>query len=404
LTPGDLAAVPALGDIPDPEAWATTSTDLTPVSTAYVVGSGDIPDPNAWAVPVLPNPPVLSVGIASGLAVLTWTQPTDFGPGESVANYFVWRSTNGGSAALVETLAGNVLTWTDPSALPLNDTYTYYVIAAIDISVFPLATVTSNSINFMTGFTYFADSSWSPPTGAEAMVLNSIEVYAIGGGGGGGAGADVLNSGEGGFGGCGGGFANGSAPVSALSAPVTITIGAGGAFATPASVYSDTNNSGGATTFGPYITCTGGGRGQTMLGQGTVGTGAINSAFTGTTEDGGLGGSIYALVYQQSVEFNQGYGIGTVNAGPGGGSGQHSTAGGYGPSPYVGGTTSTGLILGVFGGAGSLNGDTGLHPGGAPGYGGGGGGGGGPGTTASGNIGADGAAGGPGAVYVVYLT
>jgi hypothetical protein len=95
---------------------------------------------------------------------------------------------------------------------------------------------------------FTAPGTWTKPSSAT-----QVRVTVIGGGGGG-------SNYPGFYGGCGG-FAKAIVPV---SAPVAITIGAGG----------NPGSSGGTSSFGPAVSATGGGGGASP--QGTNGTGTVS--------------------------------------------------------------------------------------------------------------------------------
>lgn len=141
--------------------------------------------------------------------------------------------------------------------------------------------------------TYTAPATWSKPAG-----LIGVSVFVLGSGGGG-AGARVnssfglayLTGGGGGSGGIVGGFGEKDvymlAPV--IPGPVTITVGSGGAggpTTTPGTAFTGhtAGSTGGTTSFGPFISVTGGAGGQA--------TPAANSANNGGFGFGGGGGAV----------------------------------------------------------------------------------------------------------------
>ena len=124
---------------------------------------------------------------------------------------------------------------------------------------------------------FTSSGTWNRPTGCT-----EIKVTVVGGGGGGGA-ANTAALTSAGTGGGGGGAAVEFIDVSA-TASATVTIGAGGAGA--ATGTSATATAGGTTSFGAFLSATGGGGGKAgggVIGAGGVGTGG-DLNFTG--EDG----------------------------------------------------------------------------------------------------------------------
>jgi len=257
-------------------------------------------------------------------------------------------------------------------------------------------TVSGTSITFndaTTQTTAFTGGSYAGPnlqafTSSGTFTVPSgvtrIQVaVAAGGGGGGGASSSGVNvGGTGGLAGFGVAFISGLTPGSTIS----VTVGSGGAGGT----YNTTGSTGGTSSFGSYITCTGGSGGQPTLSvdgsQGTAtfsGVSFINSRnTTGSLMSPGQTGARPAEVCGAS---DQGGGGGGGSIGGGGG--------GAGAFP-----TGAGAAGGTANGPGS-NGSAGASNGGA------GGAGGGNGVASNGGAGGatrGGGGGGGGAVYVFY--
>jgi hypothetical protein len=118
-----------------------------------------------------------------------------------------------------------------------------------------------------TGFStvYFTASGiWTPPTG-----ITKARVSVVGAGGGG----YVIN-----FGGGRGGYAK--AFVTGISGPVNITVGVGG-------IGGGSPTSGGQSSFGTFVTTTGGGVGVQGVGVGSNGTGSVPNGVTLRTGESG---------------------------------------------------------------------------------------------------------------------
>ena len=109
--------------------------------------------------------------------------------------------------------------------------------------------------------TYTSSGTWTPQPGStvvEALLISS------GGGGGGGAKEALGTVGTGGGGGGGGACASGAWQISAITTPVTITVGTGGTAGTGASSNGPGGNggNGGTSQFGSYSVASGSGYGQ----------------------------------------------------------------------------------------------------------------------------------------------
>ena len=102
----------------------------------------------------------------------------------------------------------------------------------------------------------------SPSTWTKSPTLKGVNVTLVSGGGSGSIyrGPVVAGNGAGGGGGSGG---FGSFPAPTIPGPVTVTVGAGGAAAGPGPVNAYTQgNTGGSSSFGPLLSCTGGAGGS----------------------------------------------------------------------------------------------------------------------------------------------
>jgi hypothetical protein len=103
--------------------------------------------------------------------------------------------------------------------------------------------------------TYTAPATWTKPTG-----LKAVKVTVVGGGGGGGGAAGVLSQTNGGVGACGGTAIKLAIDAPSIPGPVAVTVGAGGAggvAATPGN-FNITAGTGGTSSFGPFVSATGG--------------------------------------------------------------------------------------------------------------------------------------------------
>ena len=195
---------------------------------------------------------------------------------------------------------------------------------------------------------FTSSGNYTPTTGAKYAI-----VQCVGAGGGGGGGCNPTAGGSSNSGG-GGGGAGGSGtwmnvPISALTTPVAITIGAGGSGSAP----TGGGSTGGSTTFGSYCTAAGGGGGSPAQ-SGSFGQGGVAQASSLSLPSGA-----------------QGY----LGYGAGGGASGNNNAG-------TGGSSAFGLGGGAYGAIGSGSGGNAY----------GGGGGGGTGASGSGGSGANGVA------------
>ncbi len=220
-----------------------------------------------------------------------------------------------------------------------------------------------------TSYTSPGSYSWTPAAGN-----NVARVFCMGGGGGGAGGAGTAGSYSQtyNYGGGAAYYAIGIFSISALTTPVTITIGAGGA----GGAANANGSAGGTTTFGSYLSATGGAGGQetTLVYAGAApagtlysGKGADSSPVYGYASLGG--NSFFALGAKNST--------GTGN-GPNGnstGNGLYYAGGGGGPggANYNSGVPGNGGVGGYgSGGGGGANSNNTSNPPGAGGSGGGG--------------------------------
>lgn len=230
-----------------------------------------------------------------------------------------------------------------------------------------------------------ASGTWTKPASGTVAL---IECW--GGGGGGGGATD--SAGEAGGGG-GGAYAHRLAPISALGATETVTIGAGGT-----GVAANSGNVGGTTTFGSLLSAFGGGGGAGASSSGAGGGGGGGSISAGASPTpataAGVGGAPFTAYPTAAPGFasdgfgganggdgaaasttpggHAGYGGGggggasATGDGAGGGS-QYGGAGGGGGAGAAGGSSK----CGGAGGAGSLGaggtGNAGTQPGGGGG-------------------------------------
>ncbi|WP_053460683.1 glycine-rich domain-containing protein [Xenorhabdus sp. GDc328] len=202
-----------------------------------------------------------------------------------------------------------------------------------------MAEIANAGRNIVT-FTRAGVYTWNVPNELRNGKLNaSITVY--GGGGGGGFYR------HGGGGGGGGGMAESCLSLSGISS-VTITVGAGGAGASS----PDTINSGESSSFGKYLSATGG-YGASNWAGGSSGVGI------GGQINGGTGGGQNAVRHDNSNTSTQsqygGGGGGGMNGGSGSGAGSLGyrgydgvligSGGGGGNENGVGGNGSTGAVI-----------------------------------------------------------
>ncbi len=146
---------------------------------------------------------------------------------------------------------------------------------------------------------YTSSGSWTVPAG-----VTTAEVEVVSGGGGGGANY------------AGGHGASCRAVVSGLTpgASITITVGAGGA----GDIAALNTSSGGASSFGSYVTCTGGGGGKNAAGaDGSYSTSATviggRTDFVWTKRSGSMAAQTFSLTSGSPAGSGGGYGTGGVS-------------------------------------------------------------------------------------------
>lgn len=155
--------------------------------------------------------------------------------------------------------------------------------------------------------TFTSSGNYTPTAGAKY-----VRVTVVGAGGGGGSGCLPSSGGSSNSGGAGGGGGGGGTtgiiPTSALTTPVTITVGTGGAGGNGGSSGFVNGGNGGSTSFGSYLSATGG-----------VGGFYANATLCGSGRPGGIGAHGGGI---NSIDFagNAGSSGGNNNAGSGGGS------------------------------------------------------------------------------------
>ena len=277
----------------------------------------------------------------------------------------LWANTSAVTSITIDVYTGNTLLQ--------NSTFYLYGVAALGTTP-AIAPYATGGDTIMTDGTYWYHTFVSSGTFTPQKEITCDYLVVAGGGGG-----NVDSSGGGGAGGLrstvtatGGGGSLESALVLDLDTPYTVTVGAGGAYATN-----------GSDSVFPTITSTGGGRGGGNAGTSPSYVGASGGSGGG----GGGGGTPY------------GGGTGTANQGFDGG------AGNINPPNYPGGGGGGAGATGVTPASGSANGGAGGNgvatsiSGSSVSYGGGGGGNGGVGTggaggTGGGGTGSDGPTGG----------
>ncbi len=242
-------------------------------------------------------------------------------------------------------VANDTVVFSTTGALPtgLTTGTTYYIISTgLGADTFRVSATQGGSAINTSGTqsgTHTVKNQWLKPDG-----LQYVEVEVVGAGGGGG-GAD--NATAGGGGGGGGGYAKERILAASLSATEAVTVGRGG---TGGANTGGNGTAGGDSSFGSFLSATGGGLGN---GDNTGGAAAGGSGGTGSGGDLNLSGS------------NGSSGFGLTGAGSSGKGGDSFY--GFGGAAIIGSSA---------GSAGSLYG---------------GGGGGAASNSASGNIGGDGA-------------
>lgn len=179
---------------------------------------------------------------------------------------------------------------------------------------------------------FTSNGTWTPPSGTIFQVL----VFCVGGGGGGGGGYNIPtlvipSSGA-------GGGSGGQALLASFLSPgnfggsVAVTIGAGGtggAGGASSGASGSNGNAGSATTFGSFISASGGNFGQGCTGTGTFNGGAaVTSYFMGASTTSGAGATSSGATASAAPTVTA---IFAVPSGGGAGTGDDGSGGG-GPS------------------------------------------------------------------------
>lgn len=203
-----------------------------------------------------------------------------------------------------------------------------------------LKVATDTGANFKTVFTginvqrFTSSGTWNKPSGASRVLVQ------VQGSGGAGGGAATTSAGQtsAGAGGEAGAYAESWYDASALTASVTVTIGAGGT-----GVVAGTGNNGATSSFGAFVSAAGGAGAGFAGASGTVavfGAARSTQAMTGDFQMAGGGGG-------------SGFRLGSTGAS--GGAGGNSWFGRGGASNGPGGTGVNGTGYGGGGGGSALN-------------------------------------------------
>lgn len=202
-----------------------------------------------------------------------------------------------------------------------------------------LGAMTTGRLLNIRQFLTAGSASYTPSAGTRMIIVRAVA------GGGGGAGSPATTSGQFGIGGGGsaGGFAEVMFLISALTTPVPITIGSGGA----GSVGQSNGSPGTQTTFGAYISCPPGTGGISQAAVATTAT-AIAIPGNGQGKPTSTGGTILVAATGSPGSIGMITGT-TVIAGGGGPSG---FASGAGAIPGIINQISAGVSSTVPGGGG----------------------------------------------------
>jgi hypothetical protein len=298
---GDIGEMVGQGEGPIGQVvWQQVADTLTVTNVMPAPqGQGDIsagiegtlyaPDPTTWLVVI--SKPVLTDIVIGGQIILSWTPLVAELPSNVFPTYTVFRSVNGGAFTTYATTQN--MTFADSALTRGPNTYSYYIQSNVpqEICISNIVSEFGQHIDtYNTPGTYI----WVKPPGTVVLDFPNW----VGSGGGGTAGGLFTGSGSGSSGGggaSGGGYAQiFGVPTSQVPATVTVTIGAHGiGGARSSSVSGNPGTNGDTTSFGSFITCTGGiaGGGPQSAFISVGGTGTI-SGLTGTysyTEAGGTG-------------------------------------------------------------------------------------------------------------------
>jgi len=241
---------------------------------------------------------VVSSGGSSYVCILAST-------GNAVSNGTYWQvMAEGGDVATTLTTQGDIL-YRDGSGLQrLGAGTSGQALLTGGTGANPSWGDTGGGLQSQQVFT--ANGTYTKPSG-----INKIKVTLTGGGGGGGSGSGSFNMGGGGG---GGGSSIEIIDVSSLSSTVSVTVGAGGAGG--AANAGIIGNDGGTTSFGSYLTATGGAGGYPAVGNPRPDNGKGGVGSNGQINiKGGFGGMHNA----NSAQDNGGGGFGGSSFFGGGG-------------------------------------------------------------------------------------
>lgn len=256
---------------------------------------------------------------------------------------------NGGTGATSLT-ANNVLLGNGTSALQVVAPGTSGNVLTSNGTTWTSAAATGVGSSYQE---FLASGTWTKPAGVTWVYIEAI------GGGGGGANRTAASSGTISGGGGGGGFNCKIVLASTLSATVTVTIGAGGSGGANASNASGT--AGGNTTFGSYLTATGGGPGiNSSYGEANGGAGGSGEQTSGvrtftTKAPGGYGSGAGGDAQDTNVNSSQAGGN-SMKGGAGGGAAVAATTGAAGSSVDGGNGGAGNATLNTKGGNGTVPG------------------------------------------------
>jgi len=201
------------------------------------------------------------------------------------------------------------------------------------------------------GGNYVAQFYSSPATWTKPATVKAVKVTVIGGGGGGNGTRAPGCSAQGGTGGAGGGVAIEYLSAPSIPGPVTVTVGSGGAGGpAPGPLPTTTASSGGTSSFGPFLSATGGGGAVGNPSSGTAGTAGTGSGGNINSRGADFGGNNYSpsgggghpiLVFDGGLSRGPSPGTGNPGVnGTGGGSARSGNA-----EERAGGNGGTGLVI-----------------------------------------------------------